>query len=91
MRCAARLRLFTCPGKGGGAQPAPGRAYKQTPVDGELCNGCGNCEETCWYDGVNVKAGKAARPRAASAAATASGLPDRRPRREGRRCTFFGF
>jgi len=34
-----------------------GTAYRDTKPDPDLCIGCGNCEEACWYEGISVKDG----------------------------------
>jgi dihydropyrimidine dehydrogenase (NAD+) subunit PreA len=58
--CGAALGLFRMP-----AEEAAERtrrlaaAYKGARVDVELCNGCGNCEEVCWYDAVSLEEGRA--------------------------------
>lgn len=58
--CGAALELFTMPAeKAAERSRRLGDAYKKTPVARELCNGCGNCEEACWYDAVSVKDGTA--------------------------------
>jgi len=58
--CGAALELFRMPPeKAAERSRRLGAAYKEMPVDRELCNGCGNCEEACWHDAVSVKDGKA--------------------------------
>ncbi len=58
--CGAALELFTMPAEKAAERARRlGAAYKEAQVDRVLCNGCGNCEEACWYDAVSVKEGKA--------------------------------
>ena len=36
-------------------------AYKETQVASDLCNGCGECDDACWFDAISLKNGKAAK------------------------------
>ena len=36
-----------------------GGAYKETAVDTQLCNGCGDCQDVCWFNAISVKVKKA--------------------------------
>ena len=36
-----------------------GAAYQQATVNRELCTGCGDCAEACWYDAIKLEGKKA--------------------------------
>jgi dihydropyrimidine dehydrogenase (NAD+) subunit PreA len=58
--CGRAMELFTMPSELAEERTRRlGDAYRETAPDPKLCNGCGNCEEACWYDAVEVQNGKA--------------------------------
>jgi dihydropyrimidine dehydrogenase (NAD+) subunit PreA len=54
------LQLFTMPKELSAERTKRlGEAYTETMPDQQLCNGCCNCVDACWYDSIEVKNGKA--------------------------------
>lgn len=60
--CGEALNLFTMPPEIADERlKRLGRAYKQAEVDSKKCIGCGKCADACWYEGITVTGGCAAK------------------------------
>ena len=54
------LKLFNIPRELAGERiKRIGDAYQKTPLDKNLCNGCGRCYDVCWHDSIVIDQKKA--------------------------------